>query len=315
MTDGASWINSGTSTTTSGGGFSLSWKGTSSYSSIIRKWYELSVPKIFKPLLGLQLFFTFMFSINFAIMFLVVWRFVFMIRHRKQTNIFQWIFLATILIGTLMTLFIPMVGYSQIYFTHATIPLAIIVGMYHPSTMPTDSKTTAKTKWGIATVLTVFSIYIAATVSFPILSNAFKTASTGKAEFDSAYYLAYESNVITADEYMGYKWIEENTPEDSILITNATTSLPNPLMTNVFTDRRMFMESHAAPSVTREEATLRHQNTWNFMVNNSHDSYIYMCNNGVDYAIILTRFKNGNEYTKNLECIYSNAGIEIYKLH
>lgn len=317
MSASSSWMDASSSNQNSGGGFELSWEGTSTFVPMLKLWYQLSVPGILKPFLGIGLFVGFMFLTNLAIMFLVAWRIVFMIRYFKKSNIFQWVLLAAVLVGISITLFVSMVGFSQIYFTVAALPVAIILGMYHPNGMPHHKKITLRIKWSVAVVLTAFSVSMAASLCLPLTKNALVAMNTGKVSFDSidpVYVRAMDSNVITPDEYEGYKWIEANTPKDSILITNATVHSSNPLITNVFTNRRMLIESNVNASVSRPEADRRYGNVWGYMYHNSHAAYLYMCEVGVNYAIILTKFKTGTEYTQNLECVYSNAGIEIYKL-
>lgn len=292
----------------------LSWKGTSEYAKILKAYYETDVPVILKPLLAVGVFTAFVVLINMAIMFLFVTRIIFMIRNRKTTDPIQWIFVGATFAGIFMTLFLSMVGFSQVYFTDAVLPLAILVGMYRHEGSKQRPRKLTYAKWGTAVMLSEICVLLALNNALPVVTDTVSSMKEGKVSISSSYVLSLQSNVVTPEEAEGYYWIRDNTEDDAVLITNATVKAPNPLMTNVFTERRMLMESNAIPSVSREEANVRYERMLAFMNRADESAYRYMLEKGVDYVIILTKYKTGNEYTKNLECVYRNSGIEIYKL-
>ena len=185
--------------------------------------------------------------------------------------------------------------------------------MYRPDTMPSPNRILAGIKWSIAGALSAVCIVICMQFIVPIVSDAVVTIRTGKLLAESEFKDYITCNLVTPLESEGYAWIRENTDEDSILISNITVFEHAPIITNVFTERRMLVESTANPSVGREEADVRLNYIRGFMLGNPI-TYPYMIEHGVDYAVILTRYKRGTELVQDADCVYSNEDIEIYRL-
>jgi len=286
----------------------LSWEGTAQYASVLQYGDNQNLPKLLSPLIKLGTLIQFVFYIHMALVFLAFWNFCRMLRHLRKTDDLQWIFLIVVAVGIGMTLFIPMVGYSQVYFTDAILPFLALLAFYQPNTMEEQSKPLRCIKEAVALPLSVICITMAVCGSVPTLQSAWDTAKSGTMTPTNN-----PSNLVTPAEAEGYEWIRQNTEEDSILVTNATLHLPNPLITNVFTERRIYVESNATPSVSRDVAKLRLANLSDFF-HGSIYGYEALLKEGVDYAIILTRFKTDLEYTKHLTPVYANADIEVYKM-
>lgn len=326
MSNAGSWIAGSTVKTpvSDQAGLSISWEGTSQFAPILRPWYTtkiMSLPWILKIPVAIFLFLRYIFAFHMAIVTLFLFRFVRMLRHRHTTDAVQWISIITFAVGVIPSLFISMQGGSQVYFIEAATLYALIFALYEPQAQSEACPPRLPTLvWGkrvLVGALSLMCVYSTLQYTLPIVSDAFVTQSTGKVRLTSRFAYNIESSTVTSDEYEGYRWVRENTDSDAILISNATVSLPGPLMTNVFTERRMFVESNAAPSVGREEADLRIGNIRTFLAGGegAEGALSYLIASDVDYVIVLTRFKTGNEPLGNLPLVFANGGIEIYRLY
>ncbi len=321
MSAGLSWFSDSSSGgTTGGGGFSLSLQGTANFSPIIRKFYSESavqLPRIQRAGLAFLLILEYLFHVNMAMFFLCAVRFFKMLKNIQKTDAIQWICFAVIAVAAFLTLFLSMVGGSQVYFIEIALVFVLIFAFYKPkgeSSAPAEKQVFYRKLTGVAVApLILGCVFSAWHYAFPIMKDAFITIDTGVASITSRFDYNINSNILNPEEKEGYDWLQKNTDEDAILITNATIYSEGPLMTNVFTERRLWVESNRAPSVSREEADIRIALIKAFMEGDPA-SIAPMQEADVDYVIILTRYRHGGECVSDLDLVYSNPAISIYAL-
>ena len=298
-------------------GMDLSWEGMAKYSSLIRSWYSspghLSDSILKRAYLALRLVLVFVFYTAMGTFTLVGFRLLQLIMHPKRSSVLQWNCLVLICLGIVLTLFLSMSGASQVYFLESSLLFAVIFGLYESPKQATN-KLYHITTWIVAGPLVFLCVINAWSFNKPVLLDGINMIKSGKVVLTSRFPDAYESNIVTPQEELGYEWIQKNTDSDAILITNATVHANGPLKTSVFAARRMYMESNAAPSVSREEADKRYALTEAFM-KGEEQAYLELRDFGVDYAIILKRFETGEEYTRHLRCVYENEDIAIYSMN
>ncbi len=294
----------------------LGWEGTSQYSTIVKHWFDdrfKSIPMLNKAVLAIRIVIQYCFRTNAAVFFLMICSAVNMFRNIRQDNGIRLACLLIFLAGTMMALFIPMVGYSQCYFIQGALIFGILMGLYpYRSSLPPDW---AALKRAVAIPLIVVTLVNAYNYLQPVVAGAIITMKTGKiCILQPQFKDANASGVVTPLEEEGYEWLRQNTDADALLVTNATVHLTSPLMTGVLSERRCWVESQKSPSVDRETADHRIEMIIKYYNYHSKEAYEMMREEGVDYAIVLNRFETGDEYTDNLECVYRNDDIRIYAL-
>ena len=298
-------------------GLRLTLEGTSNYSTIVRQWYNdrfQNANLLTRAVLAIRIILQYCFRTNMAICFLVAWSVVSMLRHRRADNSVPLACLAVLAAGAALALFIPMVGYSQCYLIQGASVYGILLGLYPYESEAAPSTWTRLRRW-IAIPLIIACLFNTYNYVQPVVAGALETMKTGELTPLSPQFAdANPSGLVTPLESEGYDWIREHTSDDAILITNATVYATSPLMTDVFAERRCWVESQKSPSVDRVTADFRIDLILRFFCNYSKRAYEVMREEGVDYAIVLTRFETGNEYTSDLQCVYENQDIKVYAL-
>ncbi len=322
MANTAAWLKAGSSAASdaaaSGGGLSLSWEGTSQYSSVVDQLYNeeyAGTKHVSKLLLVLKIVFQYSFYSNMAIVFLTLCSFIRLLYHLKESQFFQWACFIVSIVSLNLTLFLSMEGYSQCYFIQGAFVYATLLSFYSPENMLETHHSVLLLKKIVAYPLMIVCLLNTFLFLRPIISDSVYTIKTGELRLTSTFAGVLQSNIVTPAEAEGYEWIHENTDPDDILITNATVSSYSPMMTGIFTERRLWVESEKSPSVARAVADIRIADIENFYKDGSRAAYKQLKAGGVDYAIVLNRYKTGTEYTSHLECVFSNDEIEIYAMH
>ena len=312
-------IDTNANTGTNTNRFLLSWKATSSYAPVLREWYQDANQKLFFPLkifLALFLMFKFFFYSHMAVSFLCILCVIQMFRYRKQTEALQWCLAGISLAGLMMTLFLSFSGYSQAYFIMSASSYMILLAFYRPRDIPSAHPGFLRLKWIIALMLSFLCVFNAAGFTFLLFRDAVQILSTGKIEnLASMYSSSLIANTVTPLEEAGYDWIQKNTEEDAILVSNAIlreSGIPVRKGT-VFTRRRFYLESFVSSAVGVEERDVRAAQITRYFQGDPEGRQA-MLDNGVDYVIYLTRIRDGYDAVKNLECVYENNDIRIYKL-
>ncbi|MDO4866011.1 MAG: glycosyltransferase 87 family protein [Clostridia bacterium] len=303
-----------------GGGLNLSFNGTAAYAQVVKQWYGeeyANLRPVSRFVLLAKIILHYLFYSHMAVAFLGLCTVIAMFRHLRGNNAILYACIAVIIAGLALSLLISLEGYSQSYFIQGALPFGIILALYNPwkdGKEPAPASKAERVKWAVATPLIIACLLNAYLYVQPLVSDAVATMRTGSVQLTSYFSESYKSGIVTPLEAEGYRWIRENTDEDSILITNATVYTTSPLMTGVFTERRCWVESMKSPSVPKAIADVRIDQIVRFFTKDSRYAYGKMRDSGVTYSIVLSRFKTGDEYTRGLECVYSNEDIAIYRL-
>lgn len=299
-------------------GFTLSMKGISDFSPLIKQYYSTEFENVTgarRVLLFLGTIVSFVFYYHMALAFLCLWTIVRMISNpRANSSYFQWVCVIELIVSLLLSLFVSLIGNSQSYFLQSAVIYAVILGLYENAKqqpLKPDIKLLKRAIFAPLMLVCILNTYI---YCYPIVCDQLKTIQTGKVVLTSRFDYNIVSNTVTPLEYEGYEWIRENSRDDAILISNAMQNTRSPLMTGTFTERRLWVESQMSPSVDRETADHRINMIIQYYNYHSKEAYETMREEGVDYAIVLNRFETGDEYTDNLECVYRNDDIRIYAL-
>lgn len=294
----------------------LSWEGTSQYSTIIAQWYQpeyYSVQRL-RPILAIKIVLQFIFYTNMPITFLCFWQLIVMLRRPREHSFLYWACFPVLAAALAMTLFISMEGYSQTYFIQAAAVPALMVALYGAAN-PVRQQKLLLFKRLVAAPLIVATVLNAALFLSHYVDDAIKTMRTGTAVMTSFTAAALQSGLVTPQEAEGYAWIRENTDPDAILITNATVMPGSPLMTNVFCERRMWVESPRATAVDRATAKYRLALINRFYCRRSSPAQQEIAADGVDFAIVLHRYETGREGVRELNCVFSNDDISVYAMN
>ncbi|MGI6117387.1 MAG: hypothetical protein ACOYBC_03260 [Bilifractor sp.] len=298
----------------------LSWSGTSHYARVLREWYTSdakALPIAGRILLAVRIILEYLFYTNMGIVICDAISLIHMIAHRKRSDALQWICLLVMACGTAMALLLNFVGNSQVYFIESASPYMIILAFYDTEA----DRTAEKNRLGIVHYfkicfgipLMIVGLFFSYSLCQPVVSDAFYRIQTGKVRITSFASRHYVDNIVTQEEGECYNWIRENLDSDAVFISNVTLYSPGSLKTNALTQRRMYIESPSNATVDEKTAQSRYFQVKGFM-KGSYTSRRLLKENGVDYVIILKRYRTGEECTKGLKQVYDNDDVTVYRL-
>lgn len=171
-------------------------------------------------------------------------------------------------------------------------------------------------------VLLIIGMYLFFFVGFmgsPVV-NALKDGYVHIVDRDSVSDMSFMS-----DEAKAAQWIQENTPKDSIILSNrgAMNGEDKIYYYGIFSERQQYMETddllmyarnHAAEGTSVEEAARRHELVKAGLSNND-SALMALHDEGVDYLVyddrLVSELFSPNE--KNLELEFESGSIHVYR--
>ena len=208
--------------------------------------------------------------------------------------------------GLLLTLITKQTGNSQMYFAMTSFPLAILFAFKVWNDFPVRSK--------------LFQTGLLLTLAISVVSFGYilqPTIFEGYQKLSGTMDYSQESNSLNYEEYEAYKWIRDNTEENSLCVTNVIMEdrQYQSFIVGVCTERQMYMEGwRYVVGVMEEEVVMQRRDDVCDFFYGDISAYKKMLSQGIDYVIWTKRYgPDINEYETIFgEKVYENDAVIVY---
>lgn len=275
------------------------------------KWTALGVPEWMGKLAVLLLYFI---GCNMAVYCLLP---VFVLKsifsQKRWLFSFEGCILSTVAFGLALTLLTKQTGNSQMYFAMTSFPLATILCMkvWSQGEGIRNDRIRGKLFYGIFSLLFLAGmVCFAQALGTYLLSGGRKLA--GKSDCRP------ESNSLTFAEAEAYRWVREETPEDSLCVTNLVLndSQFESFVVGVCTERQMYMEGwrYVSGYLPQETVDERRRLIRDFF-EGKEEAAEEILRTGADYIIWVKRYgDNKTEVPDRGSKVFENSAAAIYDL-
>lgn len=233
---------------------------------------------------------------------------------------------AAFFLGMAFLLLTRFSGRSQVYFGFAAMAWAPLITGWFFEDASGDSGKFGKAIYGISKVYFVITLIIFAvlmTIGNVDAGERAVRVYNGEERAGSIY------KSITNGEYDAMKWLEQNTPEDSLVAVDRYYSVPlkkyNPgsrwhntfFLYAAYSERNMYFEG-AGFSMDEDETSLRQEridtNNRLFDINNESRGELAR-ELGIDYVVVSKNYNDcGDLSNADYRLCYSNDDVDIYKV-
>ncbi len=275
-------------------------------------WVEKGMSQILGKILVICMYF---FGCNLVTYFLMTVQTGRLLKHgRYKAFSFECCMFAAACAGLIFTLFTKQQGNSQMYFAMTAFPLATIAAIAVWNGIGKINKKIPRWIFYVSFGV-VMGISVASYVE--IIQPSF---ASGVDKLSGENTFSQESNSLSFEEWEAYDWIRQNTDEEALCVINLVLNDKQyqSFVAGVCTERRMYMEGwrYVAGYVSQDIINTRRECIRDFF-DGKEAAKDEVLNVGVDYAVWVKRFGNGQEAWNNAmgEKVFANEAVEVYRLN
>lgn len=286
---------------------------------------SLHIPSSIRLVIILLVFYVFM-TTAFCLPFVIgyIREMILVFSKKKDFDFSKVVIYATTMVGLLAMFFLNYSGHSQIYFGLVSVFLVPLIGFW----LFEDLELAGNTKSRLYRVLKIcFIVMISITTISLAVYYGHKISNVKDYLNSDTKHSKYLS--ISNDEYVAMKWLEENTPDDSLIAADRYYSVPlkNYSYSNRWSNRfflyaaysnRFYYISGSGYNLGAKEWPIRKKmiELNNKLYQSSYNNRAKLANKlGIDYIVVSKRFtKNSNLSDSHLKLCYYNSDVNIYEV-
>ena len=229
---------------------------------------------------------------------------------------------ATCMVGYLALLLLNYSGHSQVYFGFASLILVPVISFWYLEDLEKSKKSYA------SVIKTIFIICLCVT-SITFAMDMVKLAGKAQNTYENRNGEHTLYRAVSALEYEGLMWLNENTDEDSLIASDRYYSVApekydytarsnnNHFAYAIYSERNQYLEGSGF-SLGSDENDLRKEmiDNTNDMMDPANDARGDLARSlDVDYVVISKRFHNvGDLSSEDYTLVFSNDDMDIYEV-
>ena len=234
---------------------------------------------------------------------------------KQKVDVYSCVSLAMIAIGAVGFVCVNQSGYSQVYFLFVAIPSLVHLVLRYTDSLPKGIK------WRSVCFIVLVSLF--GLNMFVADAKVHTKAGLSYREwfgYETAAAVPSLSN-ISSEEVDGLLWLRENTPGDTVVLTDRRSLTPNDdylsdcrfFGYSAISERQMFIEGFSYSSVSQEEIKKKIDITNEIYASSGAAAEQLLRENAIDYVIVTKRM--GTQFhpeTDSVQLCFENDQMQIY---